>query len=344
MSLLQFVIIIAAVLFILFGLDLFKRKKMNILHFLIFVLGWGAIAVFALNQSLLDQFWAFFGIARWADLLVYISLILLFYFYTELVNKHTKDRIQLTRLIRNIALKDTQWTITHAKIVFVMPAYNESDIALTMVAHILGKGYGAIFEDDGSANDLYEKMIKKFLGKEFVAIRHDINIGQGGALQTGAEYIKRKLPDIGYVVQFDSDGQHRLEDLPHFIEAFRKDPSLEIVLWSRFLGDTINMPWRKRITLKLWILFTWIFSNIKLTDTHNGYRMIRREALPKLDITMNGMEHASEIIDMIKKKKIRYKEVPIVVIYSEYSKAKGQKIGNAIRIVKNLIYKKLFFR
>lgn len=39
MSLLQFVIIIAAVLFILFGLDLFKRKKMNILHFLIFVLG-----------------------------------------------------------------------------------------------------------------------------------------------------------------------------------------------------------------------------------------------------------------------------------------------------------------
>jgi len=59
---------------------------------------------------------------------------------------------------------------------------------------------------------------------------------------------------------------------------------------------------------------------------------------------MNGMEHASEIIDMIKKKKIRYKEVPIVVIYSEYSKAKGQKIGNAIRIVKNLIYKKLFFR
>jgi len=72
--------------------------------------------------------------------------------------------------------------------------------------------------------------------------------------------------------------------------------------------------------------------------------MIRREALPKLDITMNNMEHASEIIDMIKKKKIRYKEVPIVVIYSEYSKAKGQKIGNAIRIVKNLIYKKLFFR
>jgi len=39
MSLLQFVIIVAAVLFILFGMDLYKRKKMNVLHFLVFFLG-----------------------------------------------------------------------------------------------------------------------------------------------------------------------------------------------------------------------------------------------------------------------------------------------------------------
>ena len=59
---------------------------------------------------------------------------------------------------------------------------------------------------------------------------------------------------------------------------------------------------------------------------------------------MNRMEHASEILDIIKHKKIKYKEVPIVVIYSEYSMAKWQKISNWFNIVKNLIYKKLFFR
>jgi hypothetical protein len=45
---------------------------MNILHFLVFFAGGGMLVVFALNQSLLDQFGSFFGIARGADLLVYI--------------------------------------------------------------------------------------------------------------------------------------------------------------------------------------------------------------------------------------------------------------------------------
>ena len=59
---------------------------------------------------------------------------------------------------------------------------------------------------------------------------------------------------------------------------------------------------------------------------------------------MNRMEHASEILDIIKNKKIKYKEVPIVVIYSKYSMAKWQKINNAFKIAKNLLYKKMFFR
>lgn len=104
MSLLQFVVILAAVLFILFGIDLYKRKKMNILHFLVFFIGGGMIVIFGFNQNLLDQFGRFFGVARGADLLVYVSLILLFYFYIDVLNKHTKDKFQLTRLISQDAM------------------------------------------------------------------------------------------------------------------------------------------------------------------------------------------------------------------------------------------------
>jgi len=64
------------------------------------------IVVFALDQSLLDQFGRFFGIARGADLLVYIALILLFYFYIDVLNKHTKDRFQLTRYISQTAINE----------------------------------------------------------------------------------------------------------------------------------------------------------------------------------------------------------------------------------------------
>jgi hypothetical protein len=64
------------------------------------------IVIFALNQQLLDQFGKFFGVARGADLLVYVSLILLFYFYIDVLNKHTKDRFQLTRLISQAAINE----------------------------------------------------------------------------------------------------------------------------------------------------------------------------------------------------------------------------------------------
>jgi len=56
MSLLQFIIIIAAIVFILFGIDLYKRKKMNILHFIVFLGGGAAVIVFAFNQNILNKF------------------------------------------------------------------------------------------------------------------------------------------------------------------------------------------------------------------------------------------------------------------------------------------------
>jgi hypothetical protein len=95
---------LSAVVFILFGLDLYKRKKMNVLHFFVFFVGGSMVVVFSLNQNLLDQFGMYFGVTRGADLLVYVSLILLFYFYIDVLNKLTKDKFQLTRLISQTAI------------------------------------------------------------------------------------------------------------------------------------------------------------------------------------------------------------------------------------------------
>ena len=56
------------------------------------------------------------------------------------------------------------------------------------------------------------------------------------------------------------------------------------------------------------------------------------------------MEHASEIIDIIAQNKIVYQEVPNTIVYTEYSLSRGQKISNSIKIVKNLIFNKFFWR
>ena len=343
-NLLQFTIIVASIIFFLFWIDLFKRKKATFLHLLVFIWWSVVLIIFTVNAKALDTFWSFFGIARWADLIVYSAIIILAYFYISLLNTVSRQDIKQTEIIREISINNARWNLLDAETVFIIPAYGEQDTPIKVIWNILAEWYGVILIDDGKNGDLTDKLIKKYAWKPIVTIKHVINLWQWWSLETWAEYIRRFWNNIKYVVHFDADWQHRLEDLKEFQKAFKEDSELEIALWSRFLWSTVNMPNTKKITLKLWIIFTAIFSWIKLTDTHNGYRMMKKETLDKIHISMNRMEHASEILDIIKNKKIKYKEVPIVVIYSDYSIAKGQKISNAFKIAKNLIYKKIFFR
>lgn len=70
--------------------------------------------------------------------------------------------------------------------------------------------------------------------------------------------------------------------------------------------------------------------------------MIKFSALKKIKLTFNGMEHASEILDIINQQKIPYQEVPNTIIYTDYSMARGQKLSNSLRIVKNLLFERFF--
>ena len=211
------------------------------------------------------------------------------------------------------------------------------------VEKILNAGHGVVFIDDGSKNDEAYQQLKKKELENLVTIQHPINLGQGAALQTGATYVQKFHPKAEYIVHFDSDGQHRLEDLDSFLAQFEKQPKLDIVVGSRFLGNAIGMDKKRRSHKQLSIVFMKVFVGLKLTDTHNGFRMIKVSALPKLEITMNRMAHASEIESLIKTNKLHYAEAPMTVIYSDYALAKGQKLGNAVNVAKDFLYKKFFF-
>jgi hypothetical protein len=190
MSLLQFVLIIAAVVFILFGVDLYKRRKMNALHFIIFFFGGGVIILFALDTSLLNSFGKLFGIGRGADLLVYFSLILLFYFYIELLNKLTKDKTQLTRLISQSAIqlgyvsyKDhmKNWKNTEVRdqFVFALRVYNEAGAVGEVIDEIITHGFRKlVIVNDGSSDttsSVLELKQKQYPDILMIILTHTIN-------------------------------------------------------------------------------------------------------------------------------------------------------------------------
>jgi hypothetical protein len=71
---------------------------------------------------------------------------------------------------------------------------------------------------------------------------------------------------------------------------------------------------------------------MKLTDVHNGLRAFSRRAAEAVEITLDRMAHASELLDIIARSGLRYREVPVDVVYTDYSLSKGQRLGGALRI------------
>jgi glycosyltransferase involved in cell wall biosynthesis len=207
----------------------------------------------------------------------------------------------------------------------VVPAYNEAPRIGKVLRELQTTGYKVVAVDDGSFDGSWESMKQSGLTR----LRHPVNCGQGAALQTGITYAL--LSGAEYVVTFDADGQHCVEDIDLILQPLREG-ECDVTLGSRFLGQAPNMPWMRRMILKGGILFTRIVSGISLTDTHNGLRGFTRNAAEQLDITLSRMAHASQILHQIHHLGLRHREVPVRIEYSEEVMAKGQESSNAFRV------------
>ncbi len=108
--------------------------------------------------------------------------------------------------------------------------------------------------------------------------------------------------------------------MANFMEAFKSDPSLDVVFGSRFVVKTnSNVPFFRKIILIGGRIFTRLISGISLTDSHNGYRMLRVSAVERTRLTMDGMEYASELVDQVRTLALKFKEVPVNIRYDEYT-------------------------
>ena len=217
----------------------------------------------------------------------------------------------------------------------ILPAYNEATKIGKVVRQVRGVYANVLVVDDGSTDATCEKA--RAAGA--MVVRHPTNRGQGAALQTGITYALRRGARV--LVTFDSDGQHRVEDVAALVEPIRRGEA-EIVLGSRFLGKTEDMPRLRRLLLRCAILFTWAVSGVRLTDAHNGLRAFSRRAAERIDIRLDRMAHASELIDQIRNMKLAYLEVPVEVRYTDYSRAKGQRSIGAVRIAFDYLFERLF--
>lgn len=220
-------------------------------------------------------------------------------------------------------------------IYIVVPAYNEAAALHEVVRELRSAFPNVVVVDDGSSDATAEEAGRGGA----IVLRHVLNRGQGAALQTGIDYSVWRGAE--FIVTFDADGQHRVEDIPRLIEALERDGA-DIAVGSRFLGLRSNVPAARRMLLRIAAQFMRLTSGVALTDAHNGLRAMRRTAATRINLTIDGMAHASEIIDQIRRLRLQVSEVPVVVRYSEYSLQKGQSGLAAFRIAFDYLMKRLF--
>jgi glycosyltransferase involved in cell wall biosynthesis len=213
----------------------------------------------------------------------------------------------------------------------IVPMFNEEQVIGDVVAAVRTAFQQVVCVDDGSSDSSAEVAARA--GARVV--RHSLNLGQGAALQTGFEYALSD-PDMKYVLTFDADGQHQIEDGIGMVELLRAGEA-EVVFGSRFLDERTRPGFGKRMVLRAAVSYTNMTTHTRLTDAHNGLRAISRPVLEQIRITQNRMAHASELVAQIGAVRASYVEYPVHILYSDYSKAKGQSLWNSINILADLI-------
>ena len=131
-------------------------------------------------------------------------------------------------------------------------------------------------------------------------------------MQTGFDYVLSHSPAT-HVITFDGDGQHRISDALEMLELARRK-RISVVFGSRFLDKRTKPGLKKRAVLKVAVLLTRAITGLRLTDAHNGLRVLSREALSHIRLQQNGMSHATEIVQQLAAAKLSWVEQPVEVL------------------------------
>ena len=220
----------------------------------------------------------------------------------------------------------------------IVPVYNEViRVVRATLEGLRPLQHDILLVDDGSSNPLPE-----LVGDlATTVVRHTVNLGQGAALQTGMEYARRR--GYRFVVHFDADGQHPVQAIDTLLQELRRGKA-DVVFGSRFMAveSRALIPPLRRGVLRLGRLFNGVSTGVWMTDAHIGLRAMNRRALQCINLRENRMAYATELLWQLRHHGLSWKEIPVAVVYTDYSRRKGQSSWNALRIATDVLLRFIY--
>ena len=219
------------------------------------------------------------------------------------------------------------------KTIAVIPAYNEETRIASVICGARKYVDEVVVIDDGSLDRT--GLIAVQTGAYVVT--HMENMGAGAATMTGIEAARHLGADV--IVTLDADEQHDPESIPSLLRPITEGRA-DIIFANRF-GQKNKIPVIRRVANALGNILTFFVTGKWVSDSQCGFKVFGPKALADIDLKMNGFEFCSEIVFEAVQHRWRLVEIPIKVMYSEYTLAKGQSFALGIKTALRILLRSL---
>lgn len=212
----------------------------------------------------------------------------------------------------------------------VIPAYNEENRIGKVIEETQRLGFNNIIVVNDASSDGTLDVLNSY--DDLIVVSHLINLGPGGATQTGIECAARL--GAKYIATIDADNQHDPNDLVKLVDKISSG-KFDMVIGSRFIQKN-SIPKIRIVYNKIGNVFNYFLSGQVMTDSQSGLKIITTSLAKQLALEANGFEFCIEIIKNAKANNARITEIPISVRYTKETMDKGQSLSSGISMLSRL--------
>lgn len=193
----------------------------------------------------------------------------------------------------------------------MIPALNAQETIGRVVAAARRHVPRTIVVDDGSSDGTADAARRA--GAE--VIRHPSNLGKGAALTTAFETLRKERRAAGEgraiqtVITIDADGQHDPDDIPAFVDLYRRErPAIIVGSRDRQFAE---MWGPRRAMNRFSSAALRFFTGAKLPDSQSGFRLYDAGFLDDLRLSGRRYEAEMEALMQATARRLRVTSVPI---------------------------------
>jgi glycosyltransferase involved in cell wall biosynthesis len=212
------------------------------------------------------------------------------------------------------------------KIAVVIPAYNEEESITAVVAKVNSVSTPAVTMVPVVVNDCSKDSTYKIIsGLNCIALDLPINLGIGGAVQTGIKYAYNSGYD--YAVQIDGDGQHPAERIPDLMDELNKN-NWDVVIGSRFIkNEGFQSTIMRRSGIRYFQMLLTLITRETITDPTSGMRLMNRKTMALLYNYYPDEYPEPEALIIYHRNGLKFGEVPVQMIERQGGQSSIQGFG-----------------